>query len=127
MNVQVLDKTSKSIKTITSPQERYEEYMSSYINWTNDTEGVDRSLLKPSFLRRNFKPQDKHLQEIFVQSQLRYKIQQESYHMYYIVGSEDAFIRSPSPSKEPNQNGWLEWLKSNGNDHLSDETRRLFN
>ncbi|KAI8888550.1 hypothetical protein K501DRAFT_291658 [Backusella circina FSU 941] len=129
MNIQIMDKSNKNTKSITSPQERYEEYMTSYINWTNDTEGVDRSLLKPSFLRRSFKPQDKHLQEIFVRSQLRYKIQQESYHMYYIVGSEDAFIRSSSPNqtKKQEESGWLDWLESNGNDQFSDETRSLFN
>lgn len=67
-------------------------------------------------LCRNWKPHDRHLNEIFVRSRLQYKISQENYHMYYIIGSEDVFVR---PSITPSQDSstertkkWHNWLES---------------
>lgn len=74
-------------------EDKYEDYVASYMDWVNTTEGIDTAQMKPTFLTRNLRPQDEHLNKIFVRSKLQYKIDQNSYHMYYIVGSEDIFIR----------------------------------
>jgi paired amphipathic helix protein Sin3a len=86
--------------------------MTHYVNWLHPTRGIDQSLLKPSFLKRNLN-QDNN--SAFVRSKLRYKIQQESYHMYYIVGSEDAFYRPSSSSnqQETTYNRWHELITMN--------------
>lgn len=81
----------KEQKESLSQQEEYQDYMIHYVNWLNPTRGIDPSLLKPSFLKRNLNT-DTHT-DSFIRSKLRYKIQQESYHMYYIVGSEDVFYK----------------------------------
>ena len=74
---------------------------------------------------RNWKPHDRHLSKIFVRSRLQYKISQENYHMYYIIGSEDAFVRPPITAgdddadtaakktiEEGRRNKWHHWLES---------------
>ncbi|CAO3621024.1 unnamed protein product [Cunninghamella blakesleeana] len=76
-----------------SKVDQYENYISSYMNWINPTEGVDTSLMKSSYLKRNLRLQNEKLNEIHVRSHLQYKIDQDTYHMYYIDGSEDVFIR----------------------------------
>jgi paired amphipathic helix protein Sin3a len=61
----------------------------------------------------NLRPQDEHLNKIFVRSKLQYKIDQASYHMYYIVGSEDIFVRPHSNNTSPsNSNKWSQWVES---------------
>lgn len=77
--------------------------------------------------------QDKQL-NVHVKSQLRYKIQPKTYHMYYIIGSEDILHKSATstttvtaePEVEKRIEQWSQWLSSQGNDDLSEETRKLF-
>lgn len=114
-SMQLLDRQKEAF----TQQEMYEEYMANYVDWINDTKGIDRTLLKPSFLQRNLKPQEKRL-SAFVRPELRYKIQQESYHMYYIVGSEDVFSRITVPSSSHHKRDTSKWdqlVSKNG--HLS--------
>lgn len=68
---------------------------------------------------RTWKPHNAHLNKIFVQSRLQYKIDQDSYHMSYIVGSEDAFVRPPAAARKKDQVDvtneaaeWRQWLES---------------
>jgi paired amphipathic helix protein Sin3a len=70
---------------------------------------------------------------ITVHSGLQYKICRDTYHMFYIIGTEDVFVRRCS-SKHQNSvkmnNTWKEWLdkKWDGTvDKLEaeQETRRL--
>ncbi|PHZ11183.1 uncharacterized protein RHIMIDRAFT_238626 [Rhizopus microsporus ATCC 52813] len=109
-------------------EDKYEDYVASYMDWLNVTDGIDLSKTKKSFLRRNLRPQDEHLNRIFVRSKLQYKIDQSSYHMYYIVGSEDVFIR-PQPKKERERaSNWEKWLSSpttGWSKGLDEETRTL--
>ena len=35
-----------------SSQDHYENYVASYMDWANSTEGIDTSKMHPSFLRR---------------------------------------------------------------------------
>lgn len=88
---------------------------------------------------RNLRPQDEHLNKIFVRSKLQYKIDQDTYHMYYIVGSEDIFVRPHDNNNEselPTTNKWSNWIESsatgwsNGLDEttknsMEDEARNL--
>ncbi|ORZ25235.1 hypothetical protein BCR42DRAFT_315668 [Absidia repens] len=115
--------------------DNYEEYVSSYIDWTNATKGINSSDLTPRFLKRNLKTppgdgEDAQQQDIFVQSGMQYKICRDTYHLFYIIGSEDIFIRlpsspsipppqssssssSPSPSSShPSTSQWKSWLES---------------
>lgn len=113
--MQLLDRQREAF----TQQELYEEYMANYVDWINDTKGIDRTLLKPSFLQRNVKPQEKRL-SAFVRPELRYKIQQESYHMYYIVGSEDVFSRITVPSSSHHKRDTSKWDQLvSKNNHLS--------
>ncbi|KAL9551529.1 hypothetical protein MBANPS3_004226 [Mucor bainieri] len=135
-HIQLLDKEN-SMSLPSTEQESYEDYLASYVDWMHDTEGINKLLMKPSFLQRNLKSsslaQDKQL-DIHVKSQLRYKIQPKTYHMYYIIGSEDILHRSATASTSTTEpqvdddraSGWKEWLSSQGNDDLSKEARMLF-
>lgn len=76
-------------------------------------------------------PHNKQLEKIQVKSQLRYKIQPETYHMYYIIGSEDILHKSiaqqdQESSNNDDKNQWNQWLSNQGNDELNDATRKLF-
>ncbi|KAI9255096.1 hypothetical protein BDA99DRAFT_485496 [Phascolomyces articulosus] len=118
MSIQLLDKDDDMLEP--SSQDHYENYVASYMDWANSTEGIDVSKMHASFLQRNWKPHDRHLSEITVQSQLQYKVSQENYHMYYIIGTEDAFVRPPISSgnedkdkiEEMRKSKWHEWLES---------------
>lgn len=54
--------------------------------------------------------------------------------MYYIIGSEDILHKSATstttvtaePEVEKRIEQWSQWLSSQGNDDLSEETRKLF-
>lgn len=92
--------------------------MANYVNWMHDTKGINKTLMKPSFLNRNLKQEKRLSSALFVRPELRYKIQQESYHMYYIVGSEDVFYRSnqtkiPSKKKKRDTTQWDQLLSIN--------------
>jgi len=69
-------------------------------------------------LYSNLRPQDEHLNKIFVRSKLQYKIDQDTYHMYYIVGSEDIFVRPDNSNKQGESespstiNKWDAWVES---------------
>jgi paired amphipathic helix protein Sin3a len=47
---------------------------------------------------RNLRLENRNLNEIYVRSQLQYKIDQDTYRMYYIDGSEDVFVRPDEKS-----------------------------
>lgn len=70
------------------------------------------SLLLLKTPNSNLRPQDEHLNKIFVRSKLQYKIDQETYHMYYIVGSEDIFVRPHSNNTVEPSNKWKQWIES---------------
>ncbi|KAI8976142.1 hypothetical protein BDB01DRAFT_853430 [Pilobolus umbonatus] len=113
MTIQLIGKDDYMLEP--TAEDKYEDYVASYMDWVNTTEGIDTDSMKPTFLHRNLRPQDEHLNRIYVRSKLQYKIDTETYHMYYIVGSEDVFIR-PSSSKtylntEPTSSRWQEWNK----------------
>ncbi|KAI7870014.1 hypothetical protein BDF14DRAFT_1950982 [Spinellus fusiger] len=133
MTTQLLGKDEYMLEP--TAQDQYEDYVASYMDWACTTEGIDTKLLKSSFLYRNIKLRDLNMEKIHVRSRLQYKISQQSYHMFYIIGSEDLFIRplsnnsvnnsvktiepsdttkdvKDSVSDEKTISRWQEWLQS---------------
>ncbi|KAI8358429.1 hypothetical protein EDC96DRAFT_445658 [Choanephora cucurbitarum] len=87
----------------------YDEYVANYINWSQETKGVDQTLLTPRFLQRNLKTDtSQQPKDVTVHSGMQYKICRDTYHMFYIIGTEDAFVRQqrPSPRTELDQGRW---------------------
>ncbi|CAO3638075.1 unnamed protein product [Mucor fragilis] len=142
MTIQLIGKDDYMLEPTAA--DKYEDYVASYMDWVNTTEGIDASSMKPTFLTRNLRPQDEHLNKIFVRSKLQYKIDQDTYHMYYIVGSEDIFVRpdnandkqqgdreSPSATSkwddwvESSTTGWSKGLDETTKQSMEDEARNL--
>ncbi|KAI8071743.1 hypothetical protein BC940DRAFT_293603 [Gongronella butleri] len=100
MSIQLVDSDDYMLEP--TKEDRYEQYVNSYMDWANSTDGVPSDKVKRAFLQRNL-PSDLNEEglldegDFYVQSQLQYKIDQETYHMYYITDSEDAFSR-PKPA-----------------------------
>jgi paired amphipathic helix protein Sin3a len=69
-------------------------------------------------LFRNLRPNKKmdHLNKAFVQSGMQYKICRNTYHMFYIIGSEDVFVRPHNTTRESStlkqSKKVREWLES---------------
>ncbi|KAL0079587.1 hypothetical protein F4703DRAFT_1741573 [Phycomyces blakesleeanus] len=100
MTIQLLGKDEYMLEP--TAQDQYEDYVASYMCWSYNTEGIDTESLRPSFLQRNLEVCNMDLDNIYVRSKLQYKISQESYHMFYIIGSEDLFVR-PNSARKPEQ------------------------
>ncbi|KAI8353986.1 hypothetical protein BD560DRAFT_408082 [Blakeslea trispora] len=126
VTIHLLDNEDLQTADEKGPEQRaYKEYLTSYIDWMNTTKGIDTSCLKPTFLNRTLRPNHHHFKYACIRSQLRYKIQEKTYHMYYIVHSEDILYRKPRITQEDKSDGWYAWLASKGNDVLSAETKAL--
>ncbi|KAI9014417.1 hypothetical protein CLU79DRAFT_767523 [Phycomyces nitens] len=95
-------------------QDGYEEYVASYIDWTKETDGVQQTDLEPRFLKRNLrhKPKDKDLSGIHVHSRMQYKICRNTYHLFYIIGTEDTFVRCRPSPPTPTPSKFAAWLES---------------
>lgn len=117
---------------VPTKQELYEEYLVNYSDWMHDTKGVDQSLLKPSFLNRTLVAAATVEKNplAFAKPQLRYKIQETSYHLYYLVGSEDAYCRQACKTvmEEANSSSSSRWHELIAqNDHLSVNATQVYN
>ncbi|KAI7878718.1 uncharacterized protein EV154DRAFT_524921 [Mucor mucedo] len=124
MTIQLIGKDDYMLEP--TAEDRYQDYVASYMDWVNTTEGIEASQMKPTFLTRNLRPQDEHLNKIFVRSKLQYKIDQETYHMYYIVGSEDIFVRPHSNNTVRSSRPWHQWIESpttGWSKHLDEPTK----
>ncbi|CAO3630909.1 unnamed protein product [Cunninghamella blakesleeana] len=99
-------------------QDGYDEYVSNYIDWANATTGVNSSNLTSRFLKRNMKKctDEEARSNIIVRSGMQYKICRDTYHMFYIIGTEDVYMRLPSStSLQPSHSSsskWKTWLES---------------
>ncbi|KAH8550911.1 hypothetical protein BGW37DRAFT_426755 [Umbelopsis sp. PMI_123] len=113
-------------------EDRYESYVASYMDWIKDTEGVNHIRLRQPYLQRNLRPNVKieQLSKAFVQSGMQYKICRNTYHMFYIIGSEDVFVRLHKTSQKTDTikrrekfQAWLEspmgWARDLSNDDKS--------
>lgn len=50
MTIQLIGKDDYIMEP--TAEDKYEDYVASYMDWVNTTDGVDPSQMKPSFLRR---------------------------------------------------------------------------
>ncbi|CEP17573.1 hypothetical protein [Parasitella parasitica] len=108
----------------------YDEYVANYIDWANETKGISQESLTPRFLKRNLKHKGHQAKEIAVRSGMQYKICRDTYHMFYIIGTEDAFARhKPKPSIEAAtstlNNKWNQWLNQHWSQGLTDQEKSI--
>ncbi|KAI8381266.1 uncharacterized protein BYT42DRAFT_604256 [Radiomyces spectabilis] len=96
MGIQLL--SEEDVDDDADPEDDYESYVTSYMNWSQVTEGIDTTQLTPVYLNRNLKSKSSLSGPVYVHSKLQYKICQNSYHMFYIIGSEDGFMRKKDTS-----------------------------
>lgn len=61
---------------------------------------------------------------------MQYKICRDTYHMFYIIGTEDAFVRHlPKPSIETataaSNNKWNQWLNQHWSQGLTEQEKSM--
>ncbi|RUS19702.1 hypothetical protein BC937DRAFT_87073 [Endogone sp. FLAS-F59071] len=127
LTIQLLGKDDYMMDS--SPEDKYEDYVASYMDWTKTTEGVDAKKTKPAFLKRNLPKSmsEEFTNNVIIHSGMQYKICKSTYHMFYISSSEDLFARpharktllTTPAEKEKVVHGrhwrrtrWHEWLES---------------
>ncbi|CEP17178.1 hypothetical protein [Parasitella parasitica] len=128
--IQLLEKGDKAFGL--NDVDVYTDYVAKYTNWAADTPGVDQNKLQKSFLGRNIQ-QVVADDSYSVQSSLAYKICRNTYHLFYVVPGEDAFVRAPVGSSDcaaqndtARSTAWKSWLaKKRGTSELDDKTRSL--
>ncbi|GAN02843.1 hypothetical protein MAM1_0029d02291 [Mucor ambiguus] len=108
----------------------YDEYVANYIDWANETKGINQASLTPRFLKRNLKHKGHQAKDIVVRSGMQYKICRDTYHMFYIIGTEDAFVRHlPKPSIEAatiaSNNKWNQWLNQHWSQGLTEQEKSM--
>ncbi|KAI8646658.1 hypothetical protein BD408DRAFT_380343 [Parasitella parasitica] len=108
----------------------YEEYVANYIDWANETKGISQGSLTPRFLKRNLKYKGHQAKDIAVRSGMQYKICRDTYHMFYIIGTEDAFVRhKPKSSIEAatltSNSKWNQWLNQHWWQGLTDQEKSI--
>ncbi|KAI8987829.1 hypothetical protein BDF20DRAFT_832728 [Mycotypha africana] len=97
----------------------YDDYVKNYIDWSKETKGINVATLTPRFLKRNLKCKANQSNNVRVRSGMQYKICRDTYHMFYIIGTEDVFIRY-------NNNGLPKAVKTtDAKNNDSDNRRRL--
>ncbi|KAI9259908.1 hypothetical protein BY458DRAFT_517000 [Sporodiniella umbellata] len=112
LTIEIMDK-NRQIKNTQSNNADYDDYVVNYIDWAKETKGIDQSLLTQRFLKRNLNEEKKQTKDITVHSGLQYKICSSTYHMFYIIGTEDVFVHRQLPKKQKNENrnrNWKAWL-----------------
>ncbi|ORX62697.1 hypothetical protein DM01DRAFT_1003788 [Hesseltinella vesiculosa] len=80
----------------------YEEYVSSYIDSERPTKDINPALLTKRYLSRNLMRcnEEQARQSVVLKSGMQYKICHDTYHMFYINGTEDVFCRIPASQQQ---------------------------
>jgi paired amphipathic helix protein Sin3a len=83
--------------------------------------------LTPRFLKRNLKYKGHQAKNINVRSGMQYKICRDTYHMFYIIGTEDAFVRrcekplvKSNNNNNNSNNNWNTWLNNHWSRGIQD-------
>ncbi|KAI8971599.1 hypothetical protein BDF20DRAFT_837905 [Mycotypha africana] len=92
LSIQLLEKHDKTFELY--GLEDYTNYVDNYTNWDNETPGVDRKGMLQQYLKRNLKRNSTKSENVYVNSNLQYKICRNTYHMFYVVGTEDVFTNN---------------------------------
>ncbi|OZJ02279.1 hypothetical protein BZG36_05062 [Bifiguratus adelaidae] len=95
----------------------YQTYVENYMDWTKNTDDVDISKIEKPYLKRNMKKSaaDNKTDDLLIESGMEYKICKNTYHLFYITGSEDLIQRKRQkrvPELSKNSARWSAWLNS---------------
>ncbi|KAL0082774.1 hypothetical protein J3Q64DRAFT_1173631 [Phycomyces blakesleeanus] len=65
------------------------------MDWRHLSEGIKEGQLMPCYLERNRKQglQDCDMENMYTFSGMKYKMCRNTYHLFYLIGSEDVFQR----------------------------------
>ncbi|OBZ85577.1 putative Xaa-Pro aminopeptidase P [Choanephora cucurbitarum] len=128
LSIQLLAKDDKTFEL--ADLDSYTKYIEDYTNLTIETEGIPRQKMQPQFLKRNLTMTGKR--EAQMESNLQYKICQNTYHMFYVIHTEDALIRPTLPSSQDTkaidqarERAFGEWLNKGKDTSVIDEKTRL--
>ncbi|KAI8981426.1 hypothetical protein BDB01DRAFT_851219 [Pilobolus umbonatus] len=103
--------------------DEYTEYVTNYINWNNETTGVDQGDLGQRYLKRNIRAMNNS--DFQLRSNMEYKICRNTYHLFYVIGTEDVLIRRRMKPghKQTNRLSWID-KQNEQRSHLDDITRK---
>lgn len=151
MTIQLLDEEDYALET--DARIAYNSYVVDFADFNVPTAGLDPSALRKQFLKRQVKrpwqvkvgvkkltkrfliyrningKREREDNDAYVYPGMQYKISKESYHMFYIIDTEDAFIRkrkqrrSDASTIEQRQKQWASWLESENGWHRNIENK----
>ncbi|GAA5803581.1 hypothetical protein HPULCUR_009064 [Helicostylum pulchrum] len=120
--IQLLGKEDETFEL--NDSESYTNYVSNFIDWDHETPGVNRKDMTKQYLKRNLSG---NKQDIVHVSELQYKICHNTYHMFYVVGTEDVYYRKKK-NTNTSSNTFKLWLdKGKDQTELEEKARALFN
>lgn len=98
----------------------YNQYVTNYADFNIPTEGVKQDRMQKRFMKRNLKEGEKDEKnaddDSYMYQGMQYKISKDTYHMFYIIDTEDAFLRKRPAQRAKlgmrQQPRWHEWLES---------------
>jgi paired amphipathic helix protein Sin3a len=93
LGIQLLNKEDLTLNQATTREEKWAYYVDSYYMHAN-TEGINTEFLHPPMARRSIKPNEVLSDPAVIISDLQVKICLNTYKLFYLCDTEDAFIRS---------------------------------
>lgn len=93
LGIQLLTKEDLTLDQATTREERWAYYVDSYYMHAN-TEGIATHMLHPPMLRRSINANEVLSDPAVIASDLQVKICLNTYKLFYLCDTEDAFIRS---------------------------------
>ena len=93
LGIQLLNKEDLTLDQATTREEQWAYYVDSYYMHA-DTEGVATDMLAAPWLRRSIFPNETVQDPTVISSNLQVKICLNTYKLFYLVNTEDAFVRS---------------------------------
>ncbi|KAI8137486.1 hypothetical protein BJV82DRAFT_583646 [Fennellomyces sp. T-0311] len=114
LSIQLLDQEDYPLET--DARIAYNDYITDFADFNVPTSGIDQESLKQQFLKRNVTGKRKREDEdANVYPGMQYKISKESYHMFYIIDTEDTYIRKRRAvvsEDSAKHSKWRSWLES---------------
>jgi len=93
LGIQMLNKEDLTLDQATTREEQWAYYVDSYYMHA-DTEGVATDMLTAPWLRRSIFPNETVHDPTIISSNLQVKICLNTYKLFYLVNTEDAFVRN---------------------------------
>ncbi|KAI9248768.1 hypothetical protein BY458DRAFT_494274 [Sporodiniella umbellata] len=104
LHIRLLD-NNKHLRRLKLSDKDYQDYVNRYLCWEQATEGIEPSKLSRTFLNRNLCSKYGEKEALHL-SGLQYKICRDTFHMFYIIGSEDVYTRRPQHTAPLRQKPW---------------------